>query len=322
MKKHIILSLLIAILILPTLSACSSSTPESFTIGIVTTASSMEAVIVGIKEGMTEYGYVEGENIVYLYNGPKTGDALTAELAALVDADVDLLISLATPAALAAQKAVAGTDIPVLYSPISDPVGIGLANSITSPGNNMTGIKSADFVPKELEWLVLIFPETDKVFAPYNPNDAGSVYGLNLLKEAADTLRIKLITPEIGSSEDISAVLDEMPDDVDAIFMLTDSLILSNIDAFVVAASENKLPLTSINKDQVEAGALLAYGPEFGSVGRQSAHFVDQIIKGANAGSLPVEDANYQLFVNQKVANQLGITIPDEVLKAAEDIIR
>lgn len=322
MKNRIaIIIILVAVLIAPILSAC---TPEKdhFTVGIVTPASSMEAVIVGIKEGMTNYGYIEGENITYIYNGPKTGDDLAAEAAAMVDADVDLLIGLATPGALAAQKAVEGTDIPVVYAPISDPVGVGLANSITMPGNNMTGIKSADFVPKELEWLLLIAPETKNIFAPYNPNDGGAVYGYNLLVESANKLNVKLVTPEVGSPEEIAVALEEMPENIDAIFMLTDSLILSNIGVFVETATAKNLPLTSINRTQLEAGALIAYGPEFGSVGRQTARLVDQVLKGSEAGSLPVEDAEYLLYLNQKVAKELGITLPDQALKAATEIIR
>lgn len=324
MKKQTLLSLiLIAMLIAPLASACASApTTETYTVGIVSPAASMEAVIAGIKEGMAEYGYSEGENITYIYNGPKTGEALTEEANALVTAKVDVLIGLATPGALAAQKAVAGTDIPVVYAPISDPVGVGLADRITVPGKNMTGVKSADFVPKEFEWLMIIVPTVKKVFAPYNPSDGGAVYGYNLLVDAAQKLNIELVTPKIGNAAEVQSALDEMPEDIDAIFMLTDSLILSNIDAFVATSVEKGLPLTSINDTQVEAGALLAYGPEFGSVGRQTAHLVDQVLQGADPSILPIEDATYYLYVNQKVANDLGIVIPDEVLKAAEGIIR
>jgi len=319
--RNIMVIFLLAVFILPVFTACSPAT-KSITVGIVTPAASMEAVIDGFKAAMAENGYVEGEDIIYIYNGPKTGAELAEEAASLVDQNVDVLLGLATPGALAAQAAVAGTNIPVVYAPISDPVGVGLANSIIAPGNNMTGITSAGFVPKELEWLLRTTPQIKTIFAPYNPADGGAVYGYNLLKDAAEILKVDVITPEIASSEEISDVLADMPADVDAIFMLTDSMILSNIEAFVAVARERNLPLTSINYSQVEAGALLAYGPEFGSVGRQTARLVDQILKGADAGSLPVENAQYFLYLNQKVAVDLGIVFPDEVLKAAEEIIR
>ena len=322
MRSYILLAIiLISLVVLPTATACTPQA-DHITIGIITPAASMEAVIVGFKAAMAENGYVDGENITYIYNGPKTGDALTEEAALLVAQQVDLILSLATPGAIAAQAAVAGTDIPVVYAPISDPVGIGLANSITAPGNNMTGIKSADFVPKELEWLLYIAPHIKTVFAPYNPSDAGAVYGYNLLLDAAKKLNVDIISPKTSSPDEISEALDAMPEGVDAIFMLTDSQVLSSIDTFVAAADARNLPLTSINLAQTQAGALFAYGPDFGSVGQQAARLVDQILKGADAGSLPVEDAQYFLYLNQKVATDQGIIFPDEVLKAAEEIIR
>ncbi len=319
MKKAIFL--LLATLLTINLSACKPA-PKTVVIGIVAPASSMEAVIAGIKTGMAEYGYSEGDNIRYIYNGPKTGTALAEEANALVAQDVDLLVGLATPGALAAQKAVAGTNIPVVYAPISDPVGVGLANSITVPGNNMTGVKSADFVPKELEWLLFLVPEIKTVYAPYNPDDGGAVYGHNLLVEAAEKLQLTLIEPEIHSPEDITKALENIPPDVDAIFMETDSLVLSHIDDFIATSREKKLPLSTINLSRVEAGALLAYGPEFNAVGQQVARLIELVISGSDAGSLPVEDANYYLYLNQKTAKELGISIPQEALKAAEEIIR
>lgn len=322
MKKQISLSLLVVLMLFTSTLASCSPALEKITIGIITPASSMEAVIVGIKEGMTEYGYIEGENITYIYNGPKSGDALTQEANAMIEANVDILIGLATPGALAAQKAAQGTDIPVIYAPISDPIGAGLAERITVPGNNMTGVKSADFVPKELEWLLIIAPETEVIYAPYNPNDGGATYGYNLLSETAKILNIEVVSPEVSNSDDIRVALNDMPENIDAIFMLTDSLILSNIESFVAISLEKNLPLTSINYAQVQAGALIAYGPEFVSVGNQTARLIDQVLQGADAGTLPVEDAEYYLYVNQKVANDLGIRLPDEVLKAAEEIVR
>ncbi len=323
MKFRVFLSILfLAVFILPTSTACSSTVENSVTIGIITTAASMETVIEGFKTAMAENGYIEGKNITYIYNGPKTDDALTREIAFLMEQNIDLILSLASPATLAVQVAVAGTDIPVVYAPINDPVGVGLANSIREPGNNMTGIETGDFSSKELEWLLRITPEIKKIYAPYNPADPAAAYGYSLLKIAAEKLNVTIIAPEVSSQEEIAGALDNIPDDVGAIFMTADSLVLSNFENFLAVARAKNLPLASIGLPQVEAGALLAYGPEFNAVGRQAAHLADQIIKNSDAGSLPVEDAEHFLFINQKVATDLGIDFPDEVLKAAKEIIR
>jgi len=320
--KKIIVVALAVFMLLPT-AACSSQ-PDTFTVGIVSPAESMEAVIQGFKEGMAEKGYVEGENITYIYNGALGGDpaVLEAEVASLVDAKVDLIFSLATPGSLAAKNATAGSDVPVVFAPISDPVGIGLVASMTAPGGNMTGIRSGTFVSKELEWLYRIAPDIDKIFCPYNPNDSAAVFGLNQLNETAAALGIEVVSPEVASPEEIPTVLANMPDDIDAIFMGTDSMILSRVGDFVAVGLEKKLPVTSINIGMVQAGALLAYGPEFNSVGRQGARLADQIFNGADPASLPSEDADYFLYLNQATATAIGLDLPDEALKAAEEIIR
>ena len=318
--KSIFLFILVAVL---SITACTPA-EKTITVGIVTPAGSMEPVIQGFKDGMAERGYIEGENITYIYSGPLGADTavLEAEVQRFVDEKVDLVLALATPGALAAKKIVAGTDIPVVYAPISDPVGAGLAESILAPGNNMTGIKSGGFVAKELEWLMRVAPETQKIFAPYNPNDNGAVSGWQQLNETAQTFGVELVTPEVTTPDEIPNVLASMPADIDALFMLTDSMILSRVADFVAVSLEKQLPLTSINIAQVEAGALMSYGPEFVSVGVQAARLADQILKGTEAGVLPVEEAEYQLFLNQKSADAIGITFPDEAIIAAEEIIR
>jgi len=318
----VIMLALVLVMLLP--SAACSAKPESYTIGIVSPAASMEAVIQGFKEGMTDKGYVEGENITYLYSGPLGADAavLEAEVQKFVDAKVDLIYALATPGALAAKNVAGGTDIPVIFAPISDPVGIGLVASMTAPGRNMTGVRSGTFVGKELEWLHRIAPDANKIFAPYNPNDKAAIYGRDQLLETANTFGIEVIAPEVTTPEEVPAALANMPEDIDALFMLTDSMILSRIDDFVAMGTEKKLPVTSINIGMVQAGALMAYGPEFNSVGWQCSRLADQILDGVDPATLPSEDAEYFLYLNQKTASEIGVEFPDEVLKAAKEIVR
>jgi len=324
--KKISTVLILAVLIISSAMSLVACAPQqkTFTIGIVSPASSMEPVIQGFKDGMVERGYIEGETLNYIYNGPLGGDAATleAEVQSFVDEEVDLILALATPGAMAAKKVTAGTNIPVIFAPISDPIGAGFAESMTQPGGNMTGIRSGTFVGKELEWLNRVVPDATKIFAPYNPNDSAAVYGYNQLADAAASLGLEIVAPGVTSPDDIPATLANMPDDIDALFMLTDSMILSRISDFVATATEKGLPLTSINISQVQAGAMMAYGPEFNSVGQQCSRLADQILKGGDPATTPVEDAEYFLYLNQKVANDIGVVFSDEVLKAAEDIVR
>lgn len=307
------------------LSACSgTSQTENYTIGVVSPASSMNPVLEGFKEGMAERGFVEGENVTYIYNGPLGPDAakLEAEVQSFVDADVDMVLSLATPPTMAAQKVTAGTDIPVVFTPISDPLGAGFVESLIRPGGNMTGVFNGGFTPKNLEWFHTIVPDLQKVFAPYNPNDQSAIFARGLLLETAEKLGVEVIMPEAQSADEIPDILANMPEDIDGIFLLSDSMILSQVDVFVAAGMERGIPVTAVSRPHVEAGTLMGFGSEFNTVGRQTANVAVQVLNGGNPATLPVEESEYFLYLNQKTADAIGLTIPDNVLASAKDIIR
>ena len=173
----------------------------------------MEPVLQGFKEGMAEKGFVEGENVTYIYNGPLGADAavLEAEVQSFVDAKVDLVLALATPATVAAQKVTDGTGIPVVFTPISDPLGAGFVESINQPGGNMTGVRNGGFTPKNLEWLKTIVPSIEKIYAPYNPKDKSAIFAKGLLLETAAKLGIEVIMPEIATADDIPGFLLKCP---------------------------------------------------------------------------------------------------------------
>jgi len=273
---------------------------------------------------MAEKGFIEGENVTYIYNGPLGPDAakLEAEVQSFVDAKVDLVLALATPGTVAAQKMTSGTGIPVVFTPISDPLGAGFVESINEPGGNMTGVRNGGFTPKNLEWLKTIVPDIKKIYAPYNPNDKSAIFARGLLLETAAKLNIEVVTPEVATADDIPGVLAEMPDDIDAIFCLSDSMILSRVADIVAFANERKIPVSAVSRPHVEAGTLMGFGSEFNTVGRQTANVAAQVLNGADPATLPVEESEYFLFLNQKTADLLGITFPDEALKAAAGIIR
>lgn len=324
MKQIIKISaiLLVISLLLP-LAACAPQ-PKSYTIGVVSPASSMDPVLQGFKEGMAERGFVEGENVTYIYNGPLGPDAakLEAEVQSFVDAEVDLILALATPGTVAAQKVTKDTGFPVVFTPITDPLGVGFVESINKPGGNMTGVRNGGFTPKNLEWLVTIVPTIKKIYAPYNPNDKSAIFARGLLLETAAKLGVEVLTPEVLNADEIPNVIAAMPEDIDAIFCMSDSLILSRVADFVAAGNERKIPVTAVSRSHVEAGTLMGFGSEFVTVGKQTANVAAQILNGADPATLPVEESEYFLYINQKTADFLGITIPDAALKAAAGFIR
>lgn len=321
--RKIIFCMLIFSLMLAACAGVTAEDTEVHTIGILALGPSLEPVVAGFKEGMTEYGYVAGENVNYLYSGAaNSNQELDGKLQEIMNNDVDLLLTLSIPPTLLAQQAVADTDIPIVFAPINDPVGAGVVDSLTNPGSMITGIRAGGFLPKELEWLLQIQPSTKRVFLPTNSSSPGAVQGLLQLQGAAEQLGLEIVNAEFANEDELLDLLANIPDDVDAIMMVTDSLILSHAADFIKAANENRLPLASISLSQVEAGALFSYGPEFVAIGKQAARLVDQVLKGTPAGDIPIETAEFFLNVNTKTAASIGLQVPDAVLEQANVIIR
>ena len=307
------------------MTGCSQSPLESkrITIGIINLAPVMAVVIKGFKAGMKDLGYIEGDNVYYVYEGP-TGSikALEPALNRLKKAEVGLIFSLTTPATLKAKEAVAGTDIPVVFAPVNDPVHAGIINSMRAPGGNLTGIKVGGFVPKGLQMLLRITPGVKNVHVLYNPIDKSSTLGLAELEKAAVKLGVHLIPRKVRSLEEIENASKTIPQGVDAIAILPDSLVESRATYLAEAAIKRKLPLYGVSVQNARAGAVMAYGWGPFPTGKQAARLADQILKGTKPSELPAEAVDFNLTINLKTARAISLHIPDEILQEAEEIIR
>jgi putative ABC transport system substrate-binding protein len=303
------------------LLACGGGqTQETFTIGVINLAPGLDDVVEGFKEGMTELGYIEGENIAYIYEGATDRiDKLDSVAQGLVAADVDLILSVTTPATQAAQRATADTDIPVVFVPVTDPVGAGLVDSLRQPGGNITGVTFGVQEARRLEWLIQVAPTIEQIYIPYNPEDRSAVLALEMVREAAAALDVELITREARNDEEVMAAIENIPEEADAIFLLPDSLLGGRANKFV----ELQLPTSAANpNDLTDHGVLTSYGIEQMSAGKQAARLADQILQGIKPADLPVETAEFYLAINLKTAEAIGLDIPDEILLQADIIIR
>ena len=315
------LSLVGAVLTGLLLAACGSSEPKVFTIGVVNLSAGAEAALDGFKGGMDDLGYVEGENATYLYDGPVSGaDALEQAARELVGRDVDLVFSLTTPATIEVKRAVEGTDIPVVFVAVWDPVSAGLVDSQIRPGGNLTGIRGGGQMPKTLDWLQQVAPGIRRCFVPYNPQEPASVLALADLGKAAESLGVELLAPEVRTSEELGERLSDLPAGTDAIVVLPGAFFLRYIAQFERIAIERKLPMAS---GPVPGGkALITYGPDVGMMGAQASRLAAKILEGAAPADLPVETPKFFLGINLRTAAAIGINIPDDILQQANEIVR
>jgi putative ABC transport system substrate-binding protein len=314
----------IVALSLPLIACIGAPAPKTYTIGVVNLGPRLGGAVEGFKKGMTELGYVEGENITYLYDGATDSiDGLDSVAQGLVEADVDLILSLTTPATQAAQRATAGTDIPVVFIPVTDPVGAGLVDSLKHPGGNITGVTFGAQEERRLAWLMQVVPTIEYVYIPYNPEDRSAVLALEMMSEAATTLGVELITREARTPEQVAAAFENIPQDADAILFLPDSLINARVDDWLQTTTELGLPTSGPILLAVNDGHLTTYGLDLEAAARRrAARLADQILQGIKPADLPVETGEFYSAINIRTAEAIGVDIPDEILLQADLIIR
>jgi putative ABC transport system substrate-binding protein len=303
------------------LMACGGGTQiKTYTIGVINYSPALEESFDGFKAEMAELGYVEGENVTYIYDGlvpdPQAGER---KAESLVAHDVDLIFTIGTQATWQAKQAVEGTDIPVIFAPVIDPVEEGIVESIRRPGGNVTGIQSGNALPKALEWLLTLVPGATKVYVPYNPVDRVSVTSLVSVSEAASRLGVELIVDEASTPEEVMATIETLPGDV--VFFMVASPTLGGID-YAQVATEQGIAMGSYLSEVAESGGLVSYATDRFSMGKQAARLADQVFQGADPANLPVETAEYSLIINLRTAQVIGLDVPDEVLEQADTIIR
>lgn len=314
----VILSALTGLLLM----ACGSGQAQGpFTVGMVAEASIHAPAIDGFRAGMADLGYVEGRDIITIYNGVTGSDpgAIESEIRSLLAQKVDLLFVLGL-AATQAKQAVEGTDLPVVFGALGGPVERGVVESIAHPGGNLTGIQVGREPPKALEWLVKIAPETRQVYVPYNPDDELSVTYLIGLDRVASQLNIELVPGETRTVEEAVAAIERVPADIDAVFRVPSPTLDPRNSELSQAAIKRGLPMAAGHP--LDEAMLLTLTPSMFEIGKQAARLAHRIRQGIKPADLPVETAEISLTINLETAKAIGLDIPDSILRQADVIIR
>jgi putative ABC transport system substrate-binding protein len=280
------------------------------------------------RQGLRDLGYVEGRNVVIEYRDAEGKlerlPALAAELVAL---KVDVIVAPGTPQALAAKQAT--RTIPIVFTAASDPVPDGLVTSLARPGGNVTGLAtlSPELVGKGLEQLKRAVPEVSRLAVLWQPGALGERTEKDMLKEA-DTagraLGVRLQFVEARGPADVDRAFSDMTRArAGALTVLPSSMFLSERRRLVDLAARNRLPAVYAQREFVHAGGLMSYGPNVADLFRRGATYVDKILKGAKPADLPVEQpTKFELVINLKAEKALGLTIPQSLLRQADQVIK
>jgi putative ABC transport system substrate-binding protein len=314
------------------LGGCGAQKPKTFHVGILTYGDNFTVTGDGLKEKMTAMGYTEGQNITYDIRKVGTNYDAAEELRLakeLVADKVDVIVAFPSPPVVAAIEATKDTNIPVVfvYYPIE---GSKLVKSVREPGGNMTGVRypGPELMSRRLELLHVLAPQVKRVWVGYDKSGPNTAVALDALRPAAEQAGITLVEVPATKIEELAADLDARAGlediGIDAILTMPDNFNTS-ADGFAVLnkfAIEHKLPLAGGIPSQADQGALFVNGTDTKNLGELAAPIVDKILKGSQAGTLPVVTPDQTLLINYKVAQQLGITVPDGLLKMATKVIR
>src|SRR6266478_2870808 len=279
----------------------------------------------GLVSGFRDHGYIEGKNLIierrYGHLDAKRYSVLAQEL---VGMKLDAIVTVCTGTTRAAKGATNSTPIVMLSVP--DPVGQGLAASLAHPGTNVTGRSSQHFelVPKILQVFREAMTNADRIAVLVNAPNPFHEEAWTEALAAAQSLNVDLIRIEMQGAEGLDAALGSVSkSNANALFVLPDDPPTYNLRSRIIAfARERALPLLAPYREVVEDGALISYGESFEDAAQGVVLYLDKIARGANPAELPImQPTRFELTVNQKVAKELGITIPDSVLLRADRMI-
>jgi putative ABC transport system substrate-binding protein len=280
------------------------------------------------RAALRELGYIEGQNIAIEYRYTQGKVDRAPELAAeLVRLKVDIIVVAGgEPWIRATMNATKTIPIVMLGLPL-DPVEAGLVESLARPGGNVTGLTniSRELGGKRLELLKGAIPKLARVAVLYEPAIPGSVLELKeILPVAARALRLTIQPWQVGAADDFERVFAALSKQrPDGLYVLGGPLMLINQKRTIGFALKNRLPSVYISREAVDAGGLMSYGADLADIYRRVAYYVDRILKGSKPADLPAQQpTKFEFIINLKTANQIGLTIPPNVLARADRVIK
>jgi putative ABC transport system substrate-binding protein len=276
------------------------------------------------RDGLHQFGYVEGKNISIEWRGVQASAERLPELAAdLVRLKVEVIVASNNPAVAAAQKAT--TTIPIVMVHSTDPVHLGFVTSLARPAGNITGLtlQTPELAGKRLELLKDAVPKLTRVAILWDPTEPGRSQLVKETELAAPRLGLQLQVLEARNVREVSTAFTAMGRErAGAAIVYGSGLLAAERATIARLAAKSRLPTMCVAREWMDAGFLMSYGPRLTDLYRRAPYFIDRILKGAKPGDLPVEQpTKFELVVNLKTAKALGLTIPQTVILQANHVI-
>lgn len=296
-----------------------------YTIGIAQYAvhGSLDNCREGFLKGLADEGFVENENLKIIYENANGDGSLSGQIITnFVSNDVDLVCAIATPIAQSAYGVTKRTDIPVVYTAVTDPVLAELATEDQMPVGEITGTSDKLPVSEQLSMIRKLLPEAKTVGILYSTNEVNSQAAIEEYKQAAPEYGFEIVESGISTVADIPLAAEQLAAKVDCISNLTDNNVVSSLPVVLDAANKNGIPVFGSEIEQVKKGCLAAMGLDYVALGEQTGRMAAKVLKGeTKASEMPyelIEGASF--YGNTAVAENLGITLPEELTDSAAEM--
>jgi putative ABC transport system substrate-binding protein len=305
------------------LSARGQQPDKLPTIGLLTPdASSWSGWTAAFAGRLSQLGWIEGRTVAIVHRWSEGRPERVAEFAAeFVQQKVDVIV---TYGGAVATVKLATASIPIVFAIAGDPVGSGFVANLAHPGGNVTGmsLEQNGIASKRLGLLRDVVPNLRRLAIMFNADYPSSVRETGEVQAAARTLGLEVAPHGIRRAEDIAPVFETLKSQADALYVAEDTLIFVNRTPIVTLALGARLPTIFGNRDFVQAGALMSYGPNYPALFQRTADFVDKILRGTKPGEIPVEQpTKFDLIINLKTAKALGLTVSDKIQALADEVI-
>ena len=333
MKKSI-KTLLLAALAAAALSGCSSkAAPEksssndstAYTVGIGQFAEhgSLDNCREGFLQGLSEEGIEEGKNLTVLYeNAQADGGTASQIINNFLSKKADLICGIATPMAQAAYSGAKKTDVPVIFTAVTDPVAAALAKEDGTPVGEITGTSDKLPVEKQLEMIRKILPDAKTIGILYSTSEVNSEAAIKEYKAAAASYGFEIVEGAVSATADIPLATDSILEKVDCLNNLTDNTVVSSLPLILDKAGKKNIPVFGSEVEQVKIGCLASMGLDYMDLGKQTGIMAAKVLKGeAKASDMNFEVIKEAAFYgNAKVAENLGISLPSELTGSAAEV--
>lgn len=295
---------------------------ESYTIGISQFAEhgSLDNCREGFIQGLEAEGIVEGENLTIDYKNAAADMGTVSQISdTFVSDKVDLICGIATPSAQSAYNAAMDSNIPVIYTAVTDPLEAELVDKDGNPVGNISGTSDKLPIKEQLEMIRALLPDAKKLGIMYTTSEANSISAIAEYKELAGDYDFEIVETGISTTADIALAADDLLGKVDCITNLTDNTVVASLPTILEKANEKGIPVFGSEIEQVKIGCLAAEGLDYIALGKQTGQMAAAVLKGeSEASEMPYETITEPgFYVNTKVAENLGVTVPEDMIESA-----